>query len=273
MITGKKIVLTGCNSGIGLEVLKLLISGDNTIFAVDKKTDILESYESDKVIVFEQDVSSKESVDAIFDTALEKMGDIDIFYANAGYPYYEEMNYTDWDRIKRIFETNVFSPIYSYQKYAEYLNGRKGIFAITVSAIGQMAMPGFTLYSASKFAMHGFQEGLRLEMPKNIQLTCLYPVATDTGFFKAANDIEFKKPFPVQKPDHVARKMVEGIENGKKRVSPCTLFDFAQILMKFVPPVKNVYCALEKRKFTEFKETVKRLKSGKKAKEESNIIS
>lgn len=52
-------------------------------------------------------------------------------------------------------------------------------------------MPGFTIYSASKFAMQGFREGIRLGMPKNIQLTCLYPVAADTGFFKAANEIEF----------------------------------------------------------------------------------
>lgn len=159
-----------------------------------------------------------------------------------------------------MFETNVFSPIYSYQKYAEYLNGRKGIMAITVSAIGTMAMPGFTIYSASKFAMHGFQEGIRLEKPDNIQLTCLYPVATDTGFFKAANEIEFKKPFPVQKPDVVARKMVDGIEKGKATVSPCALFGFAKQLMKFLPVTKTVYLALEKRKFKEFKEDVKKLK-------------
>ena len=41
----------------------------------------------------------------------EKFEFIDIFYANAGYPYYEEMNYVDWDRVQRMFETNVFSPI------------------------------------------------------------------------------------------------------------------------------------------------------------------
>ena len=187
------------------------------------------------------------------------MGEIDIFYANAGYPYYEEMNYCDWNRVARMFETNVFSPIYSYQKYVEYLDGRKGVFAITVSAIGTMAMPGFTIYSASKFAMHGFQEGIRFEKPENVQLTCLYPVATETGFFKAANEIEFKKPFPVQKPDVVARKMVEGIEKGKDTVSPCVLFDISKQLMNFVPAVKTAYLYLEKRKFKEFKQKVKEL--------------
>ena len=258
MIKGKNIVLTGANSGIGLEVLKILAK-DNKVLCVDKSVDVLEAMTSENVIVMEKDVSSKQAVDEIFETALAKLGSIDIFYANAGYPYYEEFNYVDWERVQRMFETNVYSPIYSYQKYLEYLNGKKGIFAITISAIGTMAMPGFTIYSASKFAMHGFQEGLRLEMPKNVQLTCLYPVATDTGFFKAANEIEFKKPFPVQKPDVVARKMVKGIEKGKKTVSPCALFGLSKILMKFLPFVKTIHLALEKRKFKEFKAKVAEL--------------
>ncbi|MDO4379806.1 MAG: SDR family NAD(P)-dependent oxidoreductase [Clostridia bacterium] len=263
MITDKNIVLTGCNSGIGLEVLRILTEGNNRILAVDKNIDRLGGFDERKVIAMQIDVSSKEAVDEIFETALEKLGSIDIFYANAGYPYYEEFNYVDWDRVSAMFETNVFSPIYSYQKYVRYLDGRKGIFAITISAIGKMAMPGFTVYSASKFAMQGFQEGIRLELPENVQLTCLYPVATDTGFFKAANEIEFKKPFPVQQPTVVAKKMVEGIEKGKKTVSPCALFGFAEQLMKFAPFVRNIYWGLEKRKFDEFKENVKKLKVNK----------
>lgn len=263
MINNKNIVLTGCNSGIGLEVLRLLVQGNNRILAVDKNVDRLGGFDSGKVIPMQIDVSSKEAVDEIFDTALEKLGSIDIFYANAGYPYYEEVNYADWDRVSAMFETNVFSPIYSYQKYVKYLDGRRGIFAITISAIGKMAMPGFTIYSASKFAMQGFQQGIRLEKPANVQLTCLYPVATDTGFFKAANEIEFKKPFPVQKPTVVAKKMVEGIEKGKDSVSPCVLFGISEQIMKFAPFVRTAYWALEKRKFNEFKENVKRLSGNK----------
>lgn len=257
MITGNNIVLTGCNSGIGLEVLKLLLVGDNRILCVDKNTDTLEKINSEKMYILKTDVSSQEAVDGIFEVAEEKLGKIDIFYANAGYPYYEEMNYVNWDRVEAMFATNVFSPIYSYQKFVKHLNGRVGTFAITVSAIGKMAMPGFTIYTASKFAMNGFQEAIRLEKPDNVQLTCLYPVATDTNFFKAANDVEFEKPFPVQKPALVARKMVAGIESGKSNVSPCALFGFATVLMKFAPFVRNVYWGLEKKKFERFKEKVR----------------
>ena len=119
MIKGKNIVLTGANSGIGLEVLKLL-KNDNKVLCVDKNVDVLEGMANENVLVLQKDVSSKEAVDEIFEVALEKLGSIDIFYANAGYPYYEEFNYVDWDRVARMFETNVYSPIYSYQKYLEY---------------------------------------------------------------------------------------------------------------------------------------------------------
>ncbi len=252
MITGKSIVLTGADSGIGFEVLKLLASEkSNKIFAVDlnmKKMDKV----SDNVIPFQCDVSSKENVDLIFERAINELGSIDIFYANAGYPYYELFDYVDWERTERMFQANVFSPIYSYQKYIEYLDGREGHFAITVSAIGKMAMPGFTTYSASKFAMEGFQQGIRFELPKNVKLTCLYPIATDTNFFATANKVEFERPFPVQSPATVARKMVKGIEKGKKSVNPSFLFTLSGVLFAILPPVKKVYLALEKGKLRRF---------------------
>ena len=257
MINGKNIVLTGADSGIGLEVLKILVKGNNRILCVDKNTDNLVKFDPEKVTIMQIDVSSQEAVDAIFAKAEEIFPFIDIFYANAGYPYFEEMNYADWNRVSAIFETNVFSPIYSYQKYVQYLDGRKGVFAATVSAIGEMAMPGYTLYSASKFAMHGFQQGIRLEKPDNVQLTCLYPVATNTNFFPTANEIQFRKPFPVQQPAVVAKKMVEGIESGKDKVSPCFLFGVSKVLMGICPPVRTVYWELEKKKLKELKENIK----------------
>lgn len=252
MISNKNIVLTGADSGIGFEVLKLLSAEKtNKILAVDINMNKMHTV-ADNVIPFQCDVSSKENVDLIFEKAIKELGSIDIFYANAGYPYYEVFDYVDWERTERMFRTNVYSPIYSYQKYVEYLNGKNGHFAITISAIGKMAMPGFTTYSASKFAMEGFQQGIRFELPKNVKLTCLYPIATDTNFFAAANDVIFERPFPVQSPAVVAKKMVKGLEKGKKSVNPSFLFTLSGILFTILPPVKKVYLKLEKNKFKRF---------------------
>ena len=256
MITGKRIVLTGASSGIGFEVLKLLAKdGTNTILAVSRHAEEALRTFAGNVIPFNMDVSSAEGVDKVFEKAAEVFDGkiIDIFYANAGFPYYEEFNYENWDRVKVMFDTNTLSPIYTYAKYIHHLNGRTGILAITVSAIGQLAMPGYAIYSATKFGLQGFQQAIRLEKPDNLQITCLYPVATDTNFFRVANDVEFEKPFPVQQPEVVARKMVEGIDKGKKFVSPQPLFAVAKVLMGVCPPVRTVYWGLETAKLDRFK--------------------
>lgn len=256
MITNKRIVLTGAGSGIGLEVLKLLAMGNNKILAVDLNTEAVERFDRAKVIPMVCDVSTKEGVDAIFAAADERLGGIDIFYANAGFPYYEVLDYVSWERTDKIFRTNVYSPIYSYEKYREYLGGKEGHFAVTVSAIGKMGMPGYALYSSSKFAVQGFQQALRLEIPENIKMTCLYPVATDTNFFKAAVEGQDKvitqKPFPVQKPQHVAKAMVKGLEKKKKYVNPCKLFSFALALFALFPFVRTIYWKMELNKLRKF---------------------
>ncbi|HOL80110.1 MAG TPA: SDR family NAD(P)-dependent oxidoreductase [Clostridiales bacterium] len=200
MINNKKIVLTGCNSGIGLEVLKILLKGENKILCVDKDIDVLKSLNSEKIIILQKDVSSKEAVDEVFEFAEENLGIIDIFFANAGYAYYEEIDYTDWDRVERIFKTNVFSPIYSYQKYIKHLGGRKGVFAVTISAIGTMAMPGFTLYSSTKFALHGFQQGTGSKSLKICSLPAFIPSPQTQTSLKPLTKWTLNGPSPYSSP-------------------------------------------------------------------------
>lgn len=259
MITDKNIILTGCNNGIGLEILKILIKGNNTILCVDTGTDKLEKIDYNKLIILKKDISSKEAVDEIFDSAEKSFGKADIFFANAGFAYYEEINYESWDRIKRIFETNVFSPIYSYQKYIKHLKGQKGIFSLTVSVIGLLAIPGFALYSSTKFALSGFSRAIRFEKPANLQLTCIYPVATNTGFFKRANKIDFRKPFPLQSPETVAKKAVKGIEKGKETVNTSVLFNISLPLMRMLPCIKSIYLYFENKKYTEFRKKLRQI--------------
>jgi len=257
MIACRNIVLTGANSGIGLEVLKILSRNDNTIIAADLRTDRISAFDPEKVVPYTCDISQKENVDALFEFALQRFEKIDVFIANAGYNHFETMEGSDWEKIERIFLTNTISSIYSYQKYSEHLDGRDGIFAITISAMGKMAMPGFTLYSSTKFALNGFQEAIRLEKKDNIQLTCTYPVSTDTAFFDSPAEIE--KPWPIQTPEHVAVKMVKGIERGKKKVYPCKMFRLSQVLFTILPFTKSIYLKREKKKFLRHEERLRKL--------------
>ena len=250
MISNKTIVITGASSGIGFETLKILAKGTgNKILAVARYPEKLVGF-APNVFPFAADVSSKEGVDSIFAKAEELFGKIDIFFANAGFPYYEAYDYVDWDRVKRIFDTNTLSPIYTYAKYSEHIGDGEGHLAMTISAMGQMAMPGYALYGATKFGLEGFQQGIRLEIPKNLKLTCLYPVSTATNFFNVAADgKKVDRPFPVQKPNVVAKKLVKALEKGRESVFPCGLFIFAKGIMSVLPPVRSFYWGMEGRKF------------------------
>jgi len=259
VVTNKVIVITGASSGIGLECLKILSKGQgNQILAVSRHAvDTLTDF-APNVIPFDADITTEAGVDSIFAKAEELWDKVDIFYNNAGFPYFEQYNYCDWARIDRIFRGNSISPIYMYAKYMQHLNGRPGHVAYTISAMGQMAMPGYALYTATKFALHGFQQAIRLEMPKNVNITCLYPVATATNFFNVAADgKKFAKPFPVQKAEIVAKKMCEGLAKEKDSIFPCGLFVFAKVLMTAVPPVRSFYWGVETHKFWKFIESTK----------------
>ena len=253
MLTAKNIVLTGADSGIGYAVLRILAADrSNRILAVDMNESKMHLF-CDNVIPYKCDVSSKESVDRIFEKAESVFDKIDIFYANAGFGYYEIMDYVSWERTEKIFKTNVFSPVYSYQKYREHLNDRDGHFVLTGSAIGRLAIPGYTLYSSSKFALDGFQRCIKQELPKNIKITFLCPVCiSDTDFYNRANRVSFEIPSPVQDIKAAAKKIVCGIEKEKKTVYPYPLFAIAEQLSALCPPVKFVYLAHEKKKLKRF---------------------
>ena len=253
-IRGKNVVITGASSGIGKEVLDRLAdpSKNNKVLATSRTIEKLTGY-GDNVTLFNSDVSKKEGVDALFEKAESMFGKIDIVIANAGAPYYEKLDYVDWDRIQNIFSLNTISPIYTYTKYLEHLNGREGHLAWTISAMGEMAIPGYALYTSTKFAMKGFQEAIRYEAPKNLKLTAVYPVSTATNFFNVGgNGIDVGRPFPVQEASLVADRMIGGIEKAKEHIYPCRVWKPSKLLMGIVPPVKSFYCGLEKNRLKRF---------------------
>ena len=253
MISNKNIVVTGASSGIGRSILDELAQLEgNRIIAACRGADRVTGY-GEKVIPFSCDLSTKEGVDSLFTKAEEVFGKVDIFFCNAGAPYYERFDYEDWDRIERIFDLNTVSHIYTYSKYLNHLNGREGRLVYTISAMGEMAIPGYALYASTKFAMKGFQQAIRDEAPDNLQISCIYPVSTKTNFFNVGGGgRKMEPPFPVQAPEKVAKAAVKGVDRLKKHIYPCPVYLPGRILMNTVPPVKKLYIGIQKGKLRRF---------------------
>lgn len=215
---GKVIVLTGASSGIGCELLKRLTRYDADIVAVSRRIENI-TIEGPRIFPYACDVSQQKEVDALFSYTVEKFGRIDLFIANAGFAYCEEINTADWEHIEKIFRTNVFSPIYTFEKMKELNQGRKYTVVMTCSAVSHIPLPGYALYCSTKAAIGHFAHTYFFEKNDQGTLTLVFPVATATRFFKKAGP-HAPVPFPVHPPSWVAACVMAGIHTGCPVVFP-----------------------------------------------------
>lgn len=249
-IKNKNIVMTGASGGFGLEMVKRLADPklNNTILAVARTAEEKLDGLAPNVIPFNADIGSEEGIESIFEKAESLFPKIDIFFNNAGFPYIERYDYTDWDRLEYIFDVNTLAPIYMYSRYLKHLNGRPGHLAYTISVIGRMALPGYALYTSTKYGLHGFQQAIRLEMPKNVKLTCLYPVGSETGFFVAgSNGADIKRPWPLVSPEYIADLGIKGLKKNKETVFPW-FWVLGGPFFQASHTMQNLFWGMEKRK-------------------------
>lgn len=229
-IEGKAVVVTGAASGIGKAVVQRLAEIDCTVLAVDRNQDGLNavceslSGKSAKIQPYGCDLSDSAQVDGLFDHALQEMGQIDLFIANAGFPYYEVLGEADWGHIERIFQVNVYSPIYAAIKMKELYPHGGYKMVITASGMAKIGLPGYALYSASKAALDRFADAYRFELDDPGSLMLVYPIATLTRFFEEASEKTAPVPWPSQKPEVVAQAILVGVAQDRKAVFPSRLF-------------------------------------------------
>lgn len=245
-INGKNIILTGASAGIGKDILNLLIAYEDVkIIAVARHIEDIPSIEG-KVYPYAMDVSTNEGVDSVFSYAKQIFGNTDLFIANAGFAYLEKLEDVDWQHIQDIFSLNVLSPIYALEKLTADENSPKA-FVCTISGAGLVSLPGYSLYCSTKAALHHFIQTYRYEKSKNIQITAVYPVATRTDFFdKAASENNTPLPFPQQDSKTVAKKIIRGIEKGKKSVYPSLIFGLFYPIGRAFPFFLKIYSLQEK---------------------------
>jgi uncharacterized protein len=220
--SNKNILISGGASGIGFALLNRLIELDCRIYLVDlnieKINQALSIFSEEylkKVDVIALDISIQENIDIMFDEVGKKFQHIDYFFSCAGFAYYENFQASDWGHVSKIFETNLFSPIYSFQKCRDLNRGNAFTFVPIVSAMALFPMPGYTLYSSTKAALDSFIQGMSFELNPNEKIVAVYPVATKTNFFKIAG-MSVPQPWPIQTPDYVANLTLKGIIRNKK---------------------------------------------------------
>ena len=252
-IAHKNIILTGAASGIGKVLLDQLLDFEGIkIIAVDLNE--IENA-SEKIIPFVCDLSQQSEVDRLFAFAIAQFQTIDIFIANAGFAYYEVIAEPDWQRIEKIFQVNVFSPIYAFQKMKALNVGREYFVLMTSSAMAKVAIPGYALYGATKAALDRFEDAYRFESQDLGHLSLVYPIATKTNFFNRSTDFSSKNvvvPFPAQTPEEVAKAMIKGILTNETHIYPSSSFQIGRFFQRLFEIIVMPYQYFYARKLKEW---------------------
>ncbi|MBN2651204.1 MAG: SDR family NAD(P)-dependent oxidoreductase [Spirochaetales bacterium] len=220
---GKKIVITGASSGYGKRLTEIFLEKGASILAVARNTSKMET-EHPNLKKVECDISSKEGVDTLFEIIKKDFQNPDIFFANAGFGYHEKIEKPDWAHISKIYETNVFSPIYSLEKMQELKGKEPFRFLVTISGVAYFPIPGLALYTSTKAAIHNFTSAFSFELEKGQMIQTIYPVGMVTPFFSNKDE-----PLPtlVQDLERASQKTIKGILKDKKKIYPSNRFIFS----------------------------------------------
>ena len=156
----KVVLITGASSGIGKATAKLLSKNGYKVYGTSRK-----DIKSDFFEMVQMDVTDDTSVSNAIDYIVKKEGKIDILINNAGVGVAGPIEDTYIDEVRHQFEINFIGVVKTCQKVLPVMREKGGGLIINIASMaGQIGLPFQGFYSASKFAVEGFSEALRLEV-------------------------------------------------------------------------------------------------------------
>ena len=249
----KVAVITGAGSGMGryLAILLAKDGADVCICDVNEETlsETLAMLRKFNVSVSSHllDVSDKESIEALPQKVIDQHGKVDLVFNNAGVTagaHFKDMDENNWDWVMGINFNGVVNSTRAFIPHM--INNSEAAIVNTSSIFGMVAVPGQTVYHATKFAVRGFTESLALEMKQtnpNLQIHCVHPGHIGTNIAATArmsdedfNDNEtrpsiFSKNAPKTQqemgelfreggmhPSKAAKIILNGVKKNKSRI-------------------------------------------------------
>jgi short-subunit dehydrogenase len=253
----KKIILiTGISSGFGKQTAELLATNGHIVYGTVRK----EAATSNLVNVIKMDLIDTASINRAVETVLQKEGKIDVLINNAGMHTGGPIETSPIEIIKLQMDTNFLGMVHLTRAVLPALRKQGGGLIINFSSIGGLiGLPFQPFYSASKFAIEGFSEALRMELKQfNIKVVVINPGDFHTS--NSANRRNFlaptgtSDPYGVQfsktlvkiekdeakggAPEVLARKIVGIVEckNPKQRYIIASFEQRLSVVLKYILP-------------------------------------
>ncbi|KJK12629.1 short-chain dehydrogenase [Terrabacter sp. 28] len=175
--TKKVALVTGASAGIGESIAVHLVEAGWTVYAVARRVDRMAGLASRGVTTFAMDVTDDGSMVAGVRRVIDEQGRIDALVNNAGYGSYGPVETVPLEEARRQFEVNVFGPARLTQLVIPQLRRQRSGTIVNISSIGgRIYEPLGAWYHATKFAVEGFSDSLRLELaPFGIDVVLIQP--------------------------------------------------------------------------------------------------
>ena len=203
-LTDHVAIVTGASSGIGEATARHLAAEGAAVVLAARRVERLNGLKSEiegdggRALVVETDVTDRAACQALADAASDAYGRIDILVNNAGLmplSFVEKLKVDEWDRM---VDVNIKGVLYCTAAVLPTMieQGRGDILNIS-SVAGRRVFPGSAVYSATKYAVRAFSEGLRQELgPKHgIRVTSIEPGAVATELPQTITDEDIKANF------------------------------------------------------------------------------
>jgi short-subunit dehydrogenase len=224
------IVITGASSGIGLATARAAAEAKAKLVLVSRNARALSQIvdkindQGGQAIHVVADVARREELQRAADLAIERFGGFDTWINDAGVSIYGRLeDVSDLDH-QRLFQTNFWGVVYGSLVALPHLKLNGGALINVGSEASDTAVPFQGMYSATKHAVKGFTDALRMELMEQnapVSVTLIKPAGIDTPYPQHARNYfpqEPKLPPPVYSPEEVARAILFAATHAKRDI-------------------------------------------------------
>ena len=219
------VVITGATSGIGLVTARMAAKRGAKLVLVARTEPALCALAEElkaagaEAIYVKADVGVEKELNAVRDAALNQFGGFDTWVNNAAVSIYGKVTDVPIEDHRRLFETNYWGVVYGTLIAADHLASKGGAIVNVGSALSDRAMPIQGAYCASKHAIKGFTDALRMELEHDnspVSVTLIKPATINTPYPSHAKNLLPTDPAlapPVYSPSIVAEAILYAAEN------------------------------------------------------------